>query len=347
MTRACAGVLAALSAVGTVAAQGQGVVVRTVEELREAVEAGGQPTIRLDPGSYIIDRPLLIRGRSHVNLVGSGWNTTVQRTGEGPAIVLEDAHFCRISDLLIVGDGEATAGIVYAGQSSSNTIRYCRIAGFTQSGVRYDGEKDSPMSSNSVLYCHFIDNRGEQLRSFYNNDFYIIGNQFGRWQHEPRVGAALIHSSAGSYSLNYHWDNDVAMTLGPGADYNRIENNRFEESRTSGIIIGNPDTPDQWNRFNTFVGNTIHTNSKGNFRQFDAVVAYDAHDTIFSGNQIFSWYPPTTQHRSGLVLGRGCGTWLVVGNILRHNSAQAIVADGEAGHLIKDNLVDTKPWGEE
>lgn len=116
------------------------------------------------------------------------------------------------------------------------------------------------------------------------------------------------------------------MTLGPGSDYNRIENNRFKESRTNGIIIGNPSEPDQWNRFNTITGNMIHTNSAGNMRQYDAVVAYDAHNTIFSRNQVSSWYPPTTQHRSALVLGRGCDTWIVTGNIMRHNSAAAIIA---------------------
>lgn len=63
------------------------------------------------------------------------------------------------------------------------------------------------------------------------------------------------------------------MTLGPGSDYNRIENNRFREIRTNGIIIGNPSEPDQWNRFNTITGNMIHTNSAGNMRQYDAVVA--------------------------------------------------------------------------
>lgn len=320
--------------------------ITTSEELRAAIEATGPRTIRLAPGTYVVDEPLVIRGQSHVNLVGSGWNTTIARKGEGSAIVFEDSHFCFVSDMLISGGGEATDGICYTGKSSSNTVRQCRITSFKGSGIRYDGEKDTPMSSNSVLYCHFIDNEGEQLRSFWNNDFYIIGNQFGKWQTKPRVGAALIHSSAGSYSLNYHWDNEVALVLGPGADYNRIANNRFEESRTSGIIIGNPDEPDQWNRYNIITGNTIHTNSKGNMRGYDAVVAYDAHDTTFTSNQVFSWYPPTTQHRSALVLGRGCDTWIVTGNIMRHNSAEAIVAAEDAGHIIKDNLVDTKPWGE-
>lgn len=319
--------------------------VTNAEELLAAVHATGERTIRLEPGVYLVDEALTFAGQNHVNILGSGWNTTIVRRGEGPAIVFEDAGFCLVSDLMISGASTASDGIVYRGQSSSNTVRSCRISSFTGSGIRYEGTKDVQMSTNSVLYCHFIDNLGEQLRSFYNNDFYILGNQFGFWQGQPKTGAALVHSSAGSYSLNYHWGNDVALVLGPGSDYNRIENNRLEQSRTSGIIIGNPETADQWNRFNTFVGNTIHTNSEGNFREYSAVVAYDAHDTIFSSNQVFSWYPPDTQHKSALVLGRGCASWIVTGNILRHNSEEAIVADAEAGHLIKDNLVDTEPWG--
>lgn len=336
-------VLASLAATATGPERGSWTVT-TAEDLREAFEATGPRTIRLEPGTYVVDQPLALKGQNHVNVLGSGWNTTIHRRGDGPALVLEDCGFCLIADLMITGDGTATNAITYIDQCSSNTIRWCRISGFRESGVRYEGVKEAPMSSNSVLYCHFIDNGQEQLRSFYNNDFYIIGNQFGCWREKPKVGAALTHSSAGTYSLNYHWGNDVAMTLGPGSDYNRIEINRFEQSRTSGIIIGNPDTADQWNRYNTFTGNTIHTNSEGNFRQYSAVVAYDAHDTIFSDNQVFSWWPPETQHKSALVLGRGCADWIVTGNIMRHNAEQAIVAARDAGHIIKDNLVDTEPW---
>ncbi len=259
-------------------------------------------------------------------------------------VFFENAGFCTVSDLMLVGDGQATVGILYRGQSSSNTVRSCRISSFRESGIRYEGVAEAPMSSNSVRDCHLIDNQGAQLDCLWNNDFFITGNQFGGAGAQPRIGTALRHCSAGSYALNYHWGHDVALVLGPGADYNRIENNRLEQSRTSAIVIGNPEAPDQWNRFNTFVGNTIHTNSEGHFRECSAVVAYDAHDTIFSANQVFSWYPPTAQHKSALVLGRGCASWIVTGNILRHNAEDAIVADPDAGHLIKDNLVDTEPW---
>ncbi|MBD3177647.1 MAG: hypothetical protein GF320_20945 [Armatimonadia bacterium] len=320
------------------------VTVRTADELlREVPHAAGR-TIVLAPGVYTIEETLDLSGQNHVNLRGSGWNTTIKKLGPGPAILLEESQFTVIEDLLIGGGEGADVGILYRGYSSSNIIAHCRITGFEESGVRYEGTAEKPMSTNTLRDCHFIDNRGTQLHSLWNNDFYIMGNQFGRWRHVPRVGCHLEHSSAGSYTLNYHWDNEIGLWLGPGSDYNRIENNRLEESRTHGLLIGNPEEPDQWNRYNTITGNTIHTNSKENWRGYAAVLAYDAHDTIFSSNQIFSWYPPETQHREGLVLERGSFDWIVTGNIMRHQSELAIRALPDHGHLIKDNLIDTEPW---
>ncbi len=321
--------------------------VRTASELVEAVSECSGRTILLEPGAYVLEDTLDLSGMSHVNLVGSGWNTTIHKTGPGPALLLDSCHFTVIKDLMVTGSDGAEDGVVYRGTSSSNILEHCRLSGFARSGVRYEGKSEQPMSSNTLKDSHFIDNLGVQLHSIWNNDFLIVGNQFGRWEEAPQVGCWLEHSSAGSYTLNYHWDNDIAFRLGPGSDYNRIENNRFEESRTHGILIGDPVEPNQWNRFNTITGNTIHTNSKTNWREYAAVIAYDAHDTIFNSNQVFSWYPPDTQHSEGLVLERGSFDWLVTGNILRHQSGLAIRAQSDHGHLIKDNLVDTEPWGED
>lgn len=314
------------------------------ELLTEAAQAANR-TIVLRPGVYVLEDTLDLSGQSHFNLVGCGWNTTIHRVGPGPALLLGDCHFTVIKDLMVTGSEGAEDGVVYGGASSSNILEHCRISGFGSSGVTYRGESGQPMSSNTLRDCHLIDNRGVQLHSVWNNDFYIVGNQFGCWHGTPQVGCWLEHSSAGSYTLNYHWGNGIALRVGPGADYNRIENNRFEESQTHGILIGDPAEPGQWNRFNIITGNTIHTNSKGSWRGHAAVMAYDAHDTVFSSNQIFSWYPPETQHREGLVLERGSFDWIVTGNTMRHQSDLAIRALPDHGHLIKDNLVDTQPWG--
>jgi hypothetical protein len=62
--------------------------------------------------------------------------------------------------------------------------------------------------------------------------------------------------------LNYHWGNVVALRLGPGANFNRVANNRFEQSRETGILIG--ETKGDVCQLNIITGNTIHTDSEGN-----------------------------------------------------------------------------------
>ena len=127
--------------------------------------------------------------------------------------------------------------------------------------------------------------------------------------------------------MNYHWGNKVALRLGPGSHFNRIENNRFEQSIETGIMIGDPKGGDP-NQFNIITGNTIHTNSAGNSGKFNAVEAHDAHAFTFTNNQIFSWSSDSVKVKSGLVLGR-CVKWIIKDNIIRHYTAEPIVYDPE------------------
>jgi hypothetical protein len=192
-----------------------------------------------------------------------------------------------------------------------------------------------------VRDCHFIGNREAQLYSLCNNDFFIIGNQFGTHSATPQFGAQLVRSSAGTYSMNYHWGNTVALQLGPGSNFNRIENNRFENSLHEGLAIGSPEPPEGFEGYcalNIILGNTFHTNSIAEKGRYDAVLAYDATDTTFCANQVFSWDSATCRHRAALELGRGCGSWIVKDNILRHHTGPALVFDPAAGHIVKDNI---------
>ena len=316
--------------------------VSTAEEFRKALneippKAGG--TIRLEPGKYVFETPIHLQGLSCLNVVGSGWNTTLQMAASGDLFIIEDCHFCVIRDTIIryAGDGKEGSGILYRGKSSSNTVAHCRIERFPVSGIRFEGNAEQPMSTNSVRDCHFISNAGPQLFSHHNNDFFIIGNQFGAHGGLPEFGAVLDHSSAGTYSMNYHWNNVVALWLGPGSSYNRIENNRFEESRRQGILIGDPKGGDGCYE-TILLGNTIHTNSKMNSGKYPAVEAFEAVDVIFSSNQVFSWNANTTRHTSAVVAGRNCRAWIIQGNIFRHHTEEAIVLEHLDTHIVKDNL---------
>ncbi len=319
--------------------------VTTTADLLQAAAAmpavGG--TIVLQPGTYVLEAPLRFSRTHHVNLRGSGWDTTLQRRGAGAAIEFQDCGFCDVRDLMLVGDAAAASGsgVLYAGQSSSNSIGHCRLANWPESGVCYRGDATVPQSSNSVRDCQFIDNAGDQLASHHNNDFYLDGNQFGaharQGTHAPRSGVLLDHSAAGTYSRNYHWGNRVALRLGAGSHFNRIENNRFEQSRETGILIGDPDGREDI-FLTILLGNTIHTNSEETSAAFAAVEASRAVDFTFAANQVFSWNSAVTRHRASLVLGTGCRNWIVKDNILRHNSGPALVYATDAGHVVKDNL---------
>jgi hypothetical protein len=206
--------------------------VSTVEELRNALAklpaSGG--VIQVRAGDYILDAPLEIHGKHSVTLVGEGWACRIVHRGGGNAISLLDASFCEIRDILFTGDQAAQSGsaVLLRGKCSSCTVNHCRFVNFPESGVRFEGNPQHPMSSNTIRDCHFIGNLGDQLFSQNNNDFFIVGNQFGTHRGNPRTGCVLDHSSAGSYSLNYHWGNQVALRMGPAANYNRIENNRLK-----------------------------------------------------------------------------------------------------------------------
>lgn len=300
----------------------------------------GGCTIRLKPGVYDIRETLRFIKASHTNIVGSGWNTVIKKLGAGDALLFQDAHFCTVRDLLVQGDreGKNGSGIVFRACSSC-TVDFCRIDGFPVSGIRFEGGAKAPMSSNTVSRCHFIGNLAEQLYSFNNNDFYILQNQFGTHEGNPKAGCVLDHSSAGTYSLNYHWGNVNALRIGPGAHYNRIENNRFEESRETGVLIGSEAGGDTCS-FNIISGNTFHTNSQEKSGAFAAVAAWNSSQITFTGNQILSWNSVAVRHRSSLELGKGCSHWIVTGNIMRHNTGKAIVLDEQAGHIVRDTLTD-------
>ena len=314
--------------------------VETAEQLVDAASKIGSlgGTIRLAPGQYVISKTIVFKGKNRVNIAGTGWDTEIKMTGEGDALVFEDCGHCSIRDLMITGGKNAGSGIVFKGACGSDTVDFCRIAEFPVSGIRFEGPKTGSQSSNTVSRCHFISNLQDQLFSYNNNDFYILQNQFGTHGGTPKTGARLEHSSAGTYSMNYHWGNEVACRLGPKSHFNRIENNRFENSLREGVIIGGPEA---WScMLNIFTGNTVHTNSMSESGKYPAVTATNATSLTFTSNQVFSWDAATVKHSSSLVIGPGCRGWIVKDNIFANNTGEALVYEENAGHIVKDNVTD-------
>ena len=298
--------------------------------------------ITIEPGTYEISEPLLFKTKSNVNIEGSGWSTVIARKGDGDAIVFEGSCWnCRVHSLKVQGDKDAKkgSGIVFRkGEwSGINMIDYCMITGFPENGISFEGDPKKPFSSNTVSNCWLTNNMNHQLYSYYCNDFYFTTNQFGAGGGtHPKSGAFLDHSSAGSYTLNYHWGNVVALRLGPGAHFNRIENNRIEQSSETGLLIG--DAKGHACQLNIITGNTIHTNAEGNSGKFHAVEAHNTHATTFTSNQIFSWDSSSVLAKSGVVFTDECKDWIVKDNIIRHYTEKPLVYNPKDGHIVKDNI---------
>ena len=343
MRKACSVFFLTMALIGVCFAESAGPKlweVKTTPQLLVAAAKVGKDggTIRLATGRYVITKPIVFKGMNRINIVGTGWDVEILMSGKGDALVLEDCGHCSVRNLMITGSKDAGSGIVFKGACGSDTVDFCRIAVFPVSGVRFEGPEKSAQSSNTVSRCHFISNLQDQLYSYNNNDFYILQNQFGTHGGTPKTGVRLDHSSAGTYSMNYHWGNEVALRLGPHSHFNRIENNRFENSLKEGVIIGGPEP---WSCMLTiFTGNTVHTNSESEFGKYPAVTATNATSTTFTSNQIFSWNAGTAKHSSSLVVGEGCRGWIVKDNIFIHNTGKSLIYDEGAGHIVKDNITD-------
>jgi predicted outer membrane repeat protein len=108
---------------------------------------------------------------------------------------LSYAAFCEIRHILFEGDLAATSGsaLSFQGNCSSCTVDHCRIGNFPESGVRFEGDSQHPMSSNTIRDCHFIGNLGDQLFSLNHNDdcsHWIIKDNILR----HNASEALAHS---------------------------------------------------------------------------------------------------------------------------------------------------------
>jgi len=325
-----------------------------VAELRAALQALSGSTaggmIRLAPGNYELDadatgvvQPLRLAGASAVNIVGSGWNTVLHRSDAGNLFELENVNFTVIRDLMVAGPGASASsgsGLVFR-NSSAITVENCRIQRFAESAVRFEGSPMHSVSGNRLQNCQLVGNRGSQIYGYYNNDFFIQGNKIGApaasdgtYIETAVNGTLLDNCSAGTYTMNYHWGNDVAFRLAPGSRYNRIENNRFEESGTWGIVIGDPAVDPGPTYHNTFIGNTIHTNSRSASGTYSAVIAYDSQFVVFTGNQMFSWDAARYKHRAGLELARRCWHWTVRDNVFRHDVVGPVILGTNIGDIV-------------
>jgi parallel beta-helix repeat protein len=217
---------------------------------------------------------------------------------------------CQLIDLGFQPNGTiANAnGVVFDTGGGINTVDRCEFDDFSLAGLTFLGTVDQQQSGNTLSNSLLLGCGVNNFLSIYSDDFFYHNNQFGvtKTGVVPQVGAYLQNSSAGTYSENYHWGNTVGFRH-VDCNYNRIEDNRFEESKQQGAYLSGCTRT-------IFSGNTIHTNSQQTLGAYDNAYFTNCDTLIVSGNDSFDWNSGATAHRYAFFFDVGCAAVEVKGN---------------------------------
>ncbi|MCW3701474.1 right-handed parallel beta-helix repeat-containing protein, partial [Burkholderia cenocepacia] len=266
------------------------------------------------PGGVSMCRPCAFTNLSGNTVRGAGLNTSlVQLTTPGTCWRFTDSENITLEHLgfLPINGTGGTSGVIFdtaARVAGNSRVEKCQFAGFDVYGLACIGSATFGLSGMKVKNNMLLANQQKQLYFTWSHDFWIEGNQYGilgGFGH-PQFGCFLDNSNAGTYVQNYHWNNSIGFQM-QFSQYNRIENNRFEESDSYGSYIYGCSKM-------VYLGNTIHTNSEASKGTYDNVYFGLVTDSVIQGNSSFDWNGGSTGHRYGFNFGDGCSNLNIQGN---------------------------------
>ncbi len=134
-------------------------------------EEGGE--IRVGKGTYVLNRPVQIKTRSGISIVGEGWQSTaLQASGDNDMLVLDGAWFCKITDLLLDGANQPLEGTtgrgIYLGQTDPEGNQLNTFTNLFFSGCRvgiaddFDGKDNS--CDNYFVNLKIFDSKSCDIR---------------------------------------------------------------------------------------------------------------------------------------------------------------------------------------
>jgi len=268
--------------------------------------AGG--VLYFPPGNYHCT-PTVFTAINHATLRGAApYASTVTFTATGTGWTFNNCQDLVMENLAFASGAASLSGVNFTAGSGVCTVRQCQFTGFDTDGLQFTGTSLSAMSGHKVIDCLFLQNAQKQLHMVWSEDFWIRGNQFGITSGSPvpAFGCYLDNSSAGTYTQNYHWNNNVGFYQ-TNCNFNRIEMNRFEESRTQGAFL------DASGTYNIFSGNTIHTNNESHSVSTAQVAFISQTQLIVLGNQAFD-FTGVSQATFAYAFGTGCANLTVRAN---------------------------------
>lgn len=269
--------------------------------------------IYIPAGTYTIT-PRTFSNMLSCKIRGAGRDVTkIVLSSTGTALTFSNCQWLQISDLSIQATGVAQSlananGIQLDTGSSNCVIERVNFYGFSLDGLRLVGTSGSPLTGNVVRNCYFLGCGRYNLYSEYNADFTIDDNQFGSLgAYEAAIGCYLFHSSAGTYTKNKHWSNDIGLKA-VSSNFNSYVDNRIEINNTQGAYF---DTCTDL----IFNSNRVYSNSVTTDGASDNLYFTGCARVVFVGNNIFTWN--VSYSRWGVNFDTGCDELTVRSNIIR------------------------------
>lgn len=269
------------------------------------------------PGVYSIS-PTTFSGLQSCHFVGigKGYASRLKLRSSGTMLTFSGCANFSVRGLVVSDDStlSGSRGILIT-DGSNGQLCHCIFYGFHSNAVKFEGTTPAPLSASVVNDCWFLSNGQDessaQLYLYECNDFTIVGNQVGSFMPRsafPGIGVKLEAARAGTFTGNMIWLNGMGCQIISG-DYNRITDNRFEESEYTNIsIVGSQQS--------VFCNNWINDASNAATNTYDACQFYNVGSSVISGNVVSSWEYPTATHRTSYSFEAAC-----TGNTVTNNKS--------------------------
>ncbi|MHB1457502.1 MAG: right-handed parallel beta-helix repeat-containing protein [Armatimonadota bacterium] len=325
--------------------------VQTVSDLEKAVrdlpETGG--TIYITAGNYRLTGSLSIKDKNNVTIIGSGLGTFLKGIKDADLISFEGkCNNCYIGNLNIMPDIATPwklvdmskgSGVLFKGAGTGFSVDYCIIDNWPVSCIRIEGNPENTIKKVTITGNWIIRGKETQLYMTHCRDFNVSDNQYGYvFEDKLPIGAYFAHCSDGLYELNYHWGNKIGLWFDHDCSDIKILENRSEQSRVNGMLLGTPEGGLPNRRF-VIEGNTFHTNPELDPGTAPNVAAYNTSNVKFLSNQIYTWWSER-KSTNGLELDDNCKDWELDSNYFRDYLKDAVKYNNKNNIKFRNNIFD-------
>ncbi len=199
------------------------------------------------PGNY------KVTSLSFTSLTNFGWmgcgNAGVTMTTTTPGTMVTfgtGCNFGTIDGMLFAPTGvlASSTGMLFNNGAGNIEVRRCFFQLWSLTAMNHLGVVGNQMSGHKIYDCYFLQNANAsgkgQVDMTYNNDFFIMNNQFGIINTGtygfPSYGIQANNTSNGSYISNFIWQCQVGANFS-SCKYDRLLSNRFEQCNQEGAIF--------------------------------------------------------------------------------------------------------------